>query len=85
MKGDIVGALLDCDADALRPVIVEPLPAFIIKVKAANSATDDLKVLARDALAQIDGKKYDDKLFWYTNRHGNAMKFRHENDQQKVL
>ena len=59
MKGDIVGALLDCDADALRPAIVEPFPAFIIKVKAANSATDDLKVLARDARAQIDGKKYD--------------------------
>ena len=36
---------------ALKP-LVEPFPAFIIEVKAANSATDDLKVLARDALAQ---------------------------------
>ena len=34
-------------------------PAFIIEVKAADSATDDLKALARDARAQIDGKKYD--------------------------
>ncbi|MBR0504408.1 MAG: AAA family ATPase [Kiritimatiellae bacterium] len=111
--GDIVGALLDRDADALRAAIaafllesvsyfdaaaegffhgltlgflailrkrfrvlsnvesgegrfdialkplVEPFPAFIIEVKAADSATDDLKALARDARAQIDGKKYD--------------------------
>ena len=111
--GDIVGALLDRDADALREAIaafllesvsyfdaaaegffhgltlgflatlrkrfrvlsnvesgegrfdialkplVKPFPAFIIEVKAADSATDDLKSLARDARAQIDGKKYD--------------------------
>ena len=111
--GDIVGALLDRDADALRQAIaafllesvsyfdaaaegffhgltlgflailrkrfrvlsnvesgegrfdialkplVEPFPAFIIEVKAADSATDDLKALACDARAQIDGKKYD--------------------------
>ena len=111
--GDIVGALLDRDADALRQAIaafllesvsyfdaaaegffhgltlgflailrkrfrvlsnvesgegrfdialkplVEPFPAFIIEVKAADSAADDLKALARDARAQIDGKKYD--------------------------
>ncbi len=111
--GDIVGALLDRDADALRQAIaafllesvsyfdaaaegffhgltlgflailrkrfrvlsnvesgegrfdialkplVEPFPAFIIEVKAADSAKDDLKTLARDARAQIDGKKYD--------------------------
>ena len=111
--GDIVGALLDRDADALRQAIaafllesvsyfdaaaegffhgltlgflailrkrfrvlsnvesgegrfdialkplVEPFPAFIIEVKAADSATDDLKDLAREARAQIDGKKYD--------------------------
>ncbi len=43
---------------ALRP-LVEPFPAFIIEVKAADSATDDLKDLAREARAQIDGKKYD--------------------------
>ncbi len=43
---------------ALKP-LVEPFPAFIIEVKAADSATDDLKALARDARAQIDGKKYD--------------------------
>ena len=111
--GDIVGALLDRDADALRQAIaafllesvsyfdaaaegffhgltlgflailrkrfrvlsnvesgegrfdialkplVEPFPAFIIEVKAADSATDDLNALARDARAQLDGKKYD--------------------------
>ena len=111
--GDIVGALLDRDADALRQAIaafllesvsyfdaaaegffhgltlgflailrkrfrvlsnvesgegrfdialkplVEPFPAFIIEVKVADSAADDLKALARDARAQIDGKKYD--------------------------
>ena len=43
---------------ALKP-LVEPFPAFIIEVKAADSAADDLKALARDARAQIDGKKYD--------------------------
>ena len=43
---------------ALKP-LVEPFPAFIIEVKAADSANDDLKALARDARAQIDGKKYD--------------------------
>ena len=43
---------------ALKP-LVEPFPAFIIEVKAADSAKDDLKTLARDARAQIDGKKYD--------------------------
>ena len=111
--GDIVGALLDRDADALRQAIaafllesvsyfdaasegffhgltlgflailrkrfrvlsnvesgegrfdialkplVEQFPAFIIEVKAADSAKDDLKTLAREARAQIDGKKYD--------------------------
>ena len=111
--GDIVGALLDRDADALREAIaafllesvsyfdaaaegffhgltlgflailrkrfrvlsnvesgegrfdialkplVEPFPAFIIEVKAADSDKADLKSLARDARAQIDGKKYD--------------------------
>ena len=111
--GDIVGALLDRDADALRQAIaafllesvsyfdaaaegffhgltlgflatlrkrfrvlsnvesgegrfdialkplVEPFPAFIIEVKAADSAKDDLRALAREARAQIDGKKYD--------------------------
>ena len=43
---------------ALKP-FVEPFPAFIIEVKAADSAKDDLKALARGALEQIDGKKYD--------------------------
>ena len=43
---------------ALKP-LVEPFPAFIIEVKAADSVKDDLKALARDARAQIDGKKYD--------------------------
>ena len=43
---------------ALKP-LVEPFPAFIIEVKAADSEKDDLKSLARDARAQIDGKKYD--------------------------
>ena len=43
---------------ALKP-LVEPFPAFIIEVKAADSAKDDLKALARGALEQIDGKKYD--------------------------
>ena len=111
--GDIVGALLDRDADALRQAIaafllesvsyfdaasegffhgltlgflailrkrfrvlsnvesgegrfdialkplVEQFPAFIIEVKAADSAKDDLRALAREARAQIDGKKYD--------------------------
>ena len=32
---------------------------FVSDIKAADSATADLKVLARDARAQIDGKKYD--------------------------
>ena len=43
---------------ALKP-LVEPFPAFIIEVKAADSAKDDLKAIARGALEQIDGKKYD--------------------------
>ena len=43
---------------ALKP-LVEPFPAFIIEGKAADSEQDDLKSLARDARAQIDGKKYD--------------------------
>ncbi len=43
---------------ALKP-LVEPFPAFIIEVKAADSAKDDLKALARDARVQIDGKQYD--------------------------
>ena len=43
---------------ALKP-LVEPFPAFIIEVKAADSDNADLKSLARDARAQIDGKKYD--------------------------
>ena len=33
--------------------------AFIIEVKRADAATDDLKALAREAREQIDGKKYD--------------------------
>ena len=48
--------------DATPPLglpLVEPFPAFIIEANAADSATDDLKALARDARAQIDGKKYD--------------------------
>ena len=32
---------------------------FVSDIKAADSATADLKALARDARAQIDGKKYD--------------------------
>ena len=43
---------------ALKP-LVEPFPAFIIEVKKADSPTDDLKQLAREAREQIDGKKYD--------------------------
>ena len=43
---------------ALKP-LVEPFPAFIIEVKKADSETDDLKALAREAREQIDGKKYD--------------------------
>ena len=43
---------------ALKP-LVEPFSAFIIEVKAADSAKDDLEALARGALEQIDGKKYD--------------------------
>ena len=34
-------------------------PEFIIEVKKADAATDDLKALARVAREQIDGKKYD--------------------------
>ena len=34
-------------------------PAFIIEVKKADAATDDLKALAREAREQIDGKQYD--------------------------
>ena len=33
--------------------------AFVNNIIAADSATDDLKALARDARALIDGKKYD--------------------------
>ena len=33
--------------------------AFVNNIIAADSATDDLKALARDARSQIDGKKYD--------------------------
>ena len=43
---------------ALKP-LVEPFPAFIIEVKKADSESDDLKQLAREAREQIDGKKYD--------------------------
>lgn len=43
---------------ALKP-LVEPFPAFIIEVKHTKSETDDLKALAADVLAQIDGKQYD--------------------------
>ena len=43
---------------ALKP-LVEPFPAFIIEVKKADTETDDLKALAREAREQIDGKKYD--------------------------
>ena len=43
---------------ALKP-LVEGFPAFIIEVKAADGATDDLSALAREARQQIDGKKYD--------------------------
>ena len=43
---------------ALKP-LVEPFPAFIIEVKKADSPDDDLKALAREARAQIDGKRYD--------------------------
>ena len=43
---------------ALKP-LVEPFPAFIIEVKKADSPTADLKQLAREARAQIDGKQYD--------------------------
>ena len=32
---------------------------FVSDIKAADFATADLKALARDARAQIDGKKYD--------------------------
>ncbi len=43
---------------ALKP-LVEPFPAFIIEVKKADSETDDLKALAREARSQIDGRQYD--------------------------
>ena len=43
---------------ALKP-LVEPFPAFIIEVKRADSPTDDLKRLACEARAQIDGRQYD--------------------------
>ena len=43
---------------ALKP-LVEPFPAFIIEVKKADSETDDLKTLAREARSQIDGRQYD--------------------------
>ena len=43
---------------ALKP-LVEPFPAFIIEVKKADSPTDDLKALAREARAQIDSRAYD--------------------------
>ena len=43
---------------ALKP-LVEPFPAFIIEVKKADSPDDDLKALAREARAQIDGRQYD--------------------------
>ena len=43
---------------ALKP-LVEPFPAFIIEVKKADSPADDLKALAREARAQIDGRAYD--------------------------
>ena len=43
---------------ALKP-LVEPFPAFIIEVKRADSPTADLKALAREARAQIDGREYD--------------------------
>ena len=42
---------------ALKP-LVDGFPAFIIEVKKADSETDDLKALAREAREQIDGKKY---------------------------
>ena len=37
----------------------ELLVAFVNNIIAADSANDDLEALARDARAQIDGKKYD--------------------------
>ena len=43
---------------ALKP-LVKPFPAFIIEVKRATNETDDLKALAADARAQIDGRQYD--------------------------
>ena len=43
---------------ALKP-LVEPFPAFVIEVKKADSPTADLKALAREARAQIDGREYD--------------------------
>ena len=43
---------------ALKP-LVAPFPAFIIEVKRATNETEDLKALAADARAQIDGRQYD--------------------------
>ena len=43
---------------ALKP-LVEPFPAFIIEVKKADTPTDDLKQLAREARQQIDSREYD--------------------------
>ena len=43
---------------ALKP-LVEGFPAFVIEVKKADAATDDLKALAREAREQIDGRQYD--------------------------
>ena len=43
---------------ALKP-LVESFPAFIIEVKKADSPDADLKVLAREAREQIDGREYD--------------------------
>ena len=43
---------------ALKP-LVEPFPAFIIEVKKADSSDADLKALAREARAQIDGRQYE--------------------------
>ena len=49
----------ECRFDiALKP-LVEPFPAFVIEVKKADSPTADLKALAREARAQIDGREYD--------------------------
>ena len=39
--------------------LIEGFPAFIIEVKKADAATDDLKSLAREAREQIDSREYD--------------------------